>query len=443
MIFLSYAREDFPTASIIVAKLQSRGLNVWWDMSMEAGVAFEKEIEDALSRSDLILTLWSSKYKGKPWTMFEASIGRRKAHVPILLEKMQVPEPFDDVTRLDLCEWDISTGAEDVHLLNAVRGVEERYRKLTARRELLWNSIRGLAAMLVILGAFAAGYFSLQAVISEYLREARKLQKEVSAAKEDIEERVDRVGIEITQLGEEIKDSNDKLKAFKKEQQLADRLIADLKLRITNWKVELDKLSDLDEVQLGIRLNRVAKYISTENGAKAIDGITESIEKLNEDLDSFKLALKSGLLDIQCGSLSIANGKGEKRVTLDSNYGHGRITLFNSNSRQVVRLHGGLNGGFVDVLNGYGMVASSFHSSSSGNGALSINDSTGENNLFSIGQNQSKNPVIRLNSSVGKKSFIVEAKKEGGELSLYSVGEKKIASILSRTNRGSFLVRAR
>ncbi len=61
-IFLSYAKEDEEFAANLARDLQARGANVWFDLTDVAEddqADWERSVEDALGRSDVLLVLYS------------------------------------------------------------------------------------------------------------------------------------------------------------------------------------------------------------------------------------------------------------------------------------------------------------------------------------------------------------------------------------------------
>ena len=58
-IFLSYSREDLPTARRFAEGFQREGFSVWWDQSLDAGVAFDRVTEKALEDASAVVVLWS------------------------------------------------------------------------------------------------------------------------------------------------------------------------------------------------------------------------------------------------------------------------------------------------------------------------------------------------------------------------------------------------
>ena len=58
-VFLSYAREDLSRATMLASALESRGLSVWWDRRIPAGLDFADYIEKQAHAAHCIVVLWS------------------------------------------------------------------------------------------------------------------------------------------------------------------------------------------------------------------------------------------------------------------------------------------------------------------------------------------------------------------------------------------------
>ena len=63
-IFLSYAREDEPHASALVAALESHGWSVWWDSHLMNGQDFREHLQQELDSAHCIVVLWSKRIGG-------------------------------------------------------------------------------------------------------------------------------------------------------------------------------------------------------------------------------------------------------------------------------------------------------------------------------------------------------------------------------------------
>jgi hypothetical protein len=110
-VFLSYAREDRATASLIAGALTSRGWSVWWDRKIAPGHTFEAVIERELAASRCVIVLWSAQSIGSTWVKNEAGdAGERGTLVPALIEQVRVPIAFRHIHSADLVGWDGDAG---------------------------------------------------------------------------------------------------------------------------------------------------------------------------------------------------------------------------------------------------------------------------------------------------------------------------------------------
>ena len=59
-VFLSYVRQDVARAEAVAKALEKSGHDVWWDRHIKGGAEFSREIEEALSRAEAVVVLWSA-----------------------------------------------------------------------------------------------------------------------------------------------------------------------------------------------------------------------------------------------------------------------------------------------------------------------------------------------------------------------------------------------
>lgn len=129
-IFLSYAREDRPSAEPLIAALERAGYDVWWDGLLVGGVAFARTTEEALESADAVLVLWSRDSVDSHWVRDEATRGRdRRCLVPVSLDGTEPPLGFRQFQVIDLREWRGKADAPElqsiVRALEVVRGTAE------------------------------------------------------------------------------------------------------------------------------------------------------------------------------------------------------------------------------------------------------------------------------------------------------------------------------
>ena len=94
-VFISYKREERSRAESISKKLQSLGLEVWFDTKVPSGTLFDREIENALQQAKAVLVLWSPGAARSDWVRNEASAGKeRDALVALMLAPCELPFAF-------------------------------------------------------------------------------------------------------------------------------------------------------------------------------------------------------------------------------------------------------------------------------------------------------------------------------------------------------------
>jgi hypothetical protein len=116
-IFLSYKREDFARAKVIVEALKSsevegRKLTVWWDQDLSWGDKWAPEIYRELKASRCVIVLWSVLAVDSEWILmreaFEAMA--RGTLLPIYIDergliKDRLPNMFNGVQSGELAHW--------------------------------------------------------------------------------------------------------------------------------------------------------------------------------------------------------------------------------------------------------------------------------------------------------------------------------------------------
>jgi hypothetical protein len=111
-IFLSHASDDKPRIRLVAQALEREGLQVWWDMELQAGEVFGPEIEAKLKAARCVVVFWSraSVSPKRLWVRSEAAIGMgRGVLLPVLLEDVSIPVPFDQIHTTKLLDWDGDT----------------------------------------------------------------------------------------------------------------------------------------------------------------------------------------------------------------------------------------------------------------------------------------------------------------------------------------------
>src|ERR1044072_1593094 len=121
-LFLSHASDDKPKIRLLVQAVEREGFRVWWDIELNPGEVYGPEIEVKLRAARCVLVFWSraSIAPARVWVRSEADIGlRRGVLLPVLLEEVAIPVPFDQVHTTKLLAWDGDTASADYQKLIA------------------------------------------------------------------------------------------------------------------------------------------------------------------------------------------------------------------------------------------------------------------------------------------------------------------------------------
>ena len=105
-VFLSYDRDDASKARAIADALEKAGHAVWWDLRIQGGAEFNKEIEQALADADAVVVLWSEFAVESAWVRDEAAAGRDTGRlVPVRLDEARPPLGFRQYQCINLGAW--------------------------------------------------------------------------------------------------------------------------------------------------------------------------------------------------------------------------------------------------------------------------------------------------------------------------------------------------
>lgn len=105
-IFISYCRQDRPSARIFAEAFAEEGFNVWWDAVMHSGETFDEVIERNLRASKSVVVLWSPRSVASRWVRAEATqADRANKLVPVIIEPCERPIIFELTHTADLPEW--------------------------------------------------------------------------------------------------------------------------------------------------------------------------------------------------------------------------------------------------------------------------------------------------------------------------------------------------
>ncbi len=105
-VFLSYSRDDRPTAQKIAESLEAEGFEVWWDKVLRAGQTYDEVTEGMLRDSAVVVVLWSKVSAKSKWVRAEATLGSRSSVlVPAMIEECDRPIMFELTHTADLIGW--------------------------------------------------------------------------------------------------------------------------------------------------------------------------------------------------------------------------------------------------------------------------------------------------------------------------------------------------
>jgi len=105
-IFLSYSRVDQARAKPFAEALAAEGYDVWWDVALKAGEAYDEVTEHALNTAPVVVVLWSPRSAESRWVRAEATVAQRNgALLPVVIEDCRRPVMFELVQTADLVGW--------------------------------------------------------------------------------------------------------------------------------------------------------------------------------------------------------------------------------------------------------------------------------------------------------------------------------------------------
>ena len=106
-VFVSYASQDRERVRPIVEALTDVGWSVWWDRQIDAGSAYDREIEKAIDDTRCVVVVWSADSVDSEWVRTEASEGlEKKMLVPVIIEAVRPPLAFRRIQTIDLTTLD-------------------------------------------------------------------------------------------------------------------------------------------------------------------------------------------------------------------------------------------------------------------------------------------------------------------------------------------------
>jgi len=101
---MSYSRQDRARAQALARAVEQSGWSVWWDHDLYGGASFAEEIGTQLDQASAVVVLWSKSSVISQWVMAEASRAGKRI-VPVAIDPVLPPLPFNTLHTLDLAEW--------------------------------------------------------------------------------------------------------------------------------------------------------------------------------------------------------------------------------------------------------------------------------------------------------------------------------------------------
>lgn len=103
-VFISYKNSERARVSNIARALEAEGYSVWWDNALRGGEDYSEVIDQQISSAKVIMPIWSRESVKSQWVRAEAERGRDKL-LPVRIEDVQPPLPYNKLHTLDLIGW--------------------------------------------------------------------------------------------------------------------------------------------------------------------------------------------------------------------------------------------------------------------------------------------------------------------------------------------------
>lgn len=121
-LFISYTRANSKSASALSTCFKACGYDVFYDVELIAGDAWDTRLEAELDRADIVVVLWSTASRERAFVRNEARYAlNRGILVPARLDDCAIPLEFSHVQCADLRNWTGSHDAAFQALLTAVQ----------------------------------------------------------------------------------------------------------------------------------------------------------------------------------------------------------------------------------------------------------------------------------------------------------------------------------
>ncbi|MDG2003290.1 MAG: toll/interleukin-1 receptor domain-containing protein [Novosphingobium sp.] len=127
-VFISYSRKDRERCNAIREALTQLDVNVWSDVGIGAGSAFDREIERQIEDAKALLVLWSKDSVESDWVRNEARTGKvRDSLVAVQIDECELPLEFHSIQAELLPEGSEGTANTTwLNLLDRIGDILER-----------------------------------------------------------------------------------------------------------------------------------------------------------------------------------------------------------------------------------------------------------------------------------------------------------------------------
>ena len=109
-MFISYSKEEHIITAQLAAKLENKGISVWWDTGLVAGDDFTRIIQQKIAEAKAAVVIWTSASVDSIWVRAEAQIahGNNKL-IPVKVAELsvdQIPPPYNALHTGDVDDID-------------------------------------------------------------------------------------------------------------------------------------------------------------------------------------------------------------------------------------------------------------------------------------------------------------------------------------------------
>jgi TolB-like protein/tetratricopeptide (TPR) repeat protein len=105
-VFVSYARSDKLRVAPLVAAIEAKGWSVWWDLGIDPGQEFDRQITAELEVAAAVLVVWTRNSVESRWVRGEAREGAdRGILVPVRFDGASLPIDVRAIHTTDFDDW--------------------------------------------------------------------------------------------------------------------------------------------------------------------------------------------------------------------------------------------------------------------------------------------------------------------------------------------------